>query len=147
MKREVWIAQEAMISIWEEDGSGGYDDASGAVFEDKFVQDVSCREVLDVQSDGQPGAAVKDIDTFPGGYELRIGEFYFKKGTQINPFTDRTKRFRIVVSFVNPQYSGIEPEENDPHILRDAAKTEWEISWQDNQVVSYRASFKAERME
>lgn len=145
MDREVWIAQEATITIHEEDGSGNY--ITPAILEDKFLQDAECREVLEVKEEGQPGAAEKDVDTFPAGFEVRIRELYYRKGVQVQPFRDRTKRYRISIQFTNRYYSGTAPEENDPHVYRNAAVTEWSIAWQDNDIVARRMNFKAERME
>ncbi|MCW8133121.1 MAG: hypothetical protein KIS92_22440 [Planctomycetota bacterium] len=147
MRREVWIAEEAYITIHEEDGSGGY--IEPAVLKDKFLQDASCHELIEVKREGQPGASAKDVDTFTEGFEVRIRELYFRKREQVTPFSDRTKRYRIEVKMENERYSGAEEdgEENDVHVFRDAAVTEWGFEWSDNEVVAYRLGFAAERME
>jgi hypothetical protein len=144
-RREVWNANECTVSIFLEDGFGGF--ISPSTFPDCYVQDVSAKAVIETSSTGQPGASVKDVDIIPDGYEIRIGSFFFRKSVQLIPFDVRTNRFRILLDFVNPNYTGIAPLEQDPVAFRDAACTDWEITYQDNDTVVMRLAFKAERRE
>ena len=144
-KREVWILHECEVSIWQEDGIGGY--ISPAVREARFSQDVSIRALFEQIKEGQPGAAVKDVTTIPDGFEARIGEFFERKAEQVTPFDDRTKRFRVLFDFVNPAYNGTPPLEQDQLVLRDAAVVDWEVTGSDNDVLTARLGFVAERRE
>jgi len=145
MVREVWVAPEVDVAIYQEDGSGGYNATPVRIC--RFAQDVSFSEEIEVKQEGQPGAVVKDIETYPNGFDISIGEFYQRKSEQLTPFKDKTKRFRIALLAVNDLYGGTAPYEQDSHIFRDAACTSWKVNFQDNQIVGLTLAFKAERME
>lgn len=144
--REVWISHEASISIWEEDGVGGY--LTPALRDECYAQDVSFGEVVEIRREGQPGATVKDVLVTPDGFEISIKAFYDRKSEQLAPFrANLFKKYRIRIHNVNETYSGVAPYENDDHVFRDAGIAGWSITFQDNDVEVIQLSFQAERME
>lgn len=145
MVREPWSAHEIDIALFEENGDGTYNPTPTRVC--LLAQGGSFREAIATEQNGQPGAAVKDIDTFPDGFEISVNEFYQRKAEQLTPFKDKTKRFRIAIAAVNGCYSGVAPYENDTHVFRDAACTDWRVTWEENGILAIQLAFKAERME
>lgn len=144
-KREVWSSHEVTIALYEEIGNGSYNPVPTRQCD--FAQRCNFKEVIEVKEDGVPGKAVKDINTFPNGFEIRIGEFYCRKSEQLTPFTDRTKKYRIAILAANESYTGQYPYEHDSHVFRDASCVDWNVEWEDNGVLAISLAFKAETME
>lgn len=144
LQREPWSAHEAAITIWLEDGYGNY--IAPPLLETLFAKNVSFRGIIESTSVGQPGAAVKDIDTFPQGFAIDIEELYYRKALQLDQFLDRNDRYRVEIKLVNEQYSGTAPFENDTHVFRMAA-VQWNPLWEENDIAVVKLSFTAEEMD
>jgi len=109
--REVWSAFEATVTFWEIDSSGII--LSPAVRELSKGRKLSCRPIRRVKKFQQPGVGYEEVNTAIIGHEIRIGELFSRKSTQLTPFEDSTKRWRVLLQLVNPRYSGVAPLEND----------------------------------
>ncbi len=145
MSREVWISHECTMSVYEEDASGNI--VEPALYEELFAQDLSAKPVRVNITQRQPGVAFEETKSFVIGHEVRIGALFWKKASQVTPFLDGTKKFRVLMDLVNPHYSGIAPEENDPFDYRGCTPIEgpdWKS--RDNEVLTTELVFRAERL-
>ena len=141
--REVWHSEEAWCSIYLENGDGSYQ--ATPTHSPRFVQNVSVKQTMELMVVGQPGAAAQDIYSIPGPFDVAIGEYYWSKAEQWTPFLDSTKRWRVVLSNVNPYYDGVN-QVNDSIILRNAAIAAPSVSWQKNALQVSTLDFKAESL-
>ena len=112
----------------------------------KYTQHVSVKKRFSLTIHEQPGAADPDIDSVPGVYEVTIGEFFWEAVGQWTPFLDSQKRWRVVISNVNPYYDGV-TQVNDSIILRMAAIQAPAVAWQQNSVQVSTLEFWAESRE
>ena len=141
--REVWHAEEAWISIYLENGDGSYQ--ATPTHSPRFVQNVSVKNGFELIVAGQPGASAQDIYSIPSPLDVSIGEYYYTRAEQWTPVLDSTKRWRVVLSNVNPYYDGVN-QVNDSIILRNAAIAAPSVSWQKNALQVSTLDFKAESL-
>ena len=145
MNREVWISEEAYISVWEEDASGNV--LSPMVRELYFAQNASVKPVRRVMEYEEPGVAFRQQRSVVIGYEVKLSEFFQKKGNQWSPFMDASKRFRILVELINPMYTGITPLEQDTFDFRGCTPVDGpSIGLSDDAVAVWDIGFFAEEL-
>lgn len=145
MSREVWISHEATMSVFEQDASGN--PITPAIYEEIFVQDASAKPIRTNITQRQPGVAFEESESFVIGHEIRIGALFWRKAKQVTPFLDGSKKFRILLELVNPQYDGVAPEENDTFDYRGCSPIEgpdWKL--RDNDVLTSEVALRAERL-
>lgn len=145
MRREVWSAHEATITIWEEDASGNV--IEPAIRECSFVQDASARPIRRNRVLQEPGVAYEQPRSVVVGHEISIGEFFQRQSEQTEPFLETDVKYRIRIEFVNERYTDVAPLENDVLEYSGVVVTDGpEEAWQDDDIVASRVVFTAQEL-
>ena len=145
MAREVWFAEEAWLSFYQEIiGTGNFNPTPTHVLQ--YVQSVTVKKNFDLIVFGQPGALDQDVDSIPSYYGITIAEFFYLASEQWTPFLDSTQRWRVAILNINPRYDGVN-QANDPIILRMAAIAAPSINFRSNDLQNFSWDFKAESRE
>lgn len=143
MQREVWHSLEASVYIYQEAGSGTWTDS--VVRHCEYCRDVSISKPHAQGVAHQPGKSTPDVTAQPGLIEASIGEYYVRRSEQFQPFLDSTQRYRVLFQAVNERYTGVSPEENDYHVLRNCVISS-KLLMQENDLVAVRLEIVAERI-
>ena len=141
--REVWVAEEAAMTIYEESGSGYADDASYVY---AYGQGISIQENDEVEVRGEPGNAFKTVHTTPGSVDCQIDAMSYSKALEFVPFGDRTKSYRVILTCVNPRYDGT-TQVNDTYTLYGAKKTGRALTINDTDVNIKGLTLQSGRLE
>lgn len=121
MDREIWIAEEATVSLQEVNTAGA---AVGGYVEQFYVQDVSIAPRRLTTEFREPGVAFEQVKSQEIGFDIRIGRLFYRESLQLTGLKNRTKRWNIKVAHVNRRYSGTTPLENDTRTFTKATPTE-----------------------
>ena len=141
-KREVWVAHEANMDIYEELADGSVGENAVAVY--YYGQGIEVTETEVVEAQEEPGRNEASLHSHPGPVTCDISELYFSNTTQFVPFDDRSKSFRIIIRLVNRLYDGI-TNKNDLVTLYGAKRSERSISVPENDLLDRNVKFSAER--
>lgn len=142
-KREVWIGQEATVSVWEQDISGNI--LTPAIREFDFAQEIVVTPIRHKVDQEQPGVANKEVRSTIVGYEIRISELYQRADQQMTPFEDETKQFRLLIECVNEKYLALHPEYNETRDIRLCRVVDGPNErWRDNDVTAWDLTLQGE---
>ncbi|OHB80545.1 MAG: hypothetical protein A2W31_06840 [Planctomycetes bacterium RBG_16_64_10] len=100
MSDEVWVAEEATLSLWEVNSLGVVTGAANYVL---TAQDVRHKPVRHTMTKRQPGCAYEERRSKIIGHEISFGKLFSDVTVDITPLQDGTKLWRVYLAFSNPR--------------------------------------------
>lgn len=101
---EVWIAEEATVSLWEINSVGTILPNPTIV---TYAKDVQCRVNRLVMKKRQPGCAYEETRSKVVNHEIKMGRLFYDKAKDLDPLLDNSKRWRVLIQAENCRYNGV----------------------------------------
>ena len=140
MTEEVFVSQEATVSIYEVVEDAVYGDSTTFLFECIFTQDVMATKTTTTSEELQYNTDDIDVQDERVSYDFSAEQFYYDKDREFDA-TDRTKKYEIIVIFENTATSQLET-----YTCEGCKNTLWQITSRDNDVVRVRMAFKPSKI-
>lgn len=150
----VWTGNDLTVSIYFDDGNGNRINSSGNPFNDSvdlpvltycLFQTARVSGRLNTERRPETGRAAQRIVPLDYQYDMDVSHFYLNKSTELS-LTDifnRERALQLVMLFAMPG-SG---KTSDPHTLKIAYATDFDIDADDNRIATGAAKFTAELFE
>jgi len=174
VKREQWSANEVTVSVWPEDADGLFDWArsvpyvydagdfddgvfkydfadaefdTAADFTDAFGRRFNATQKVSSRERYVPGLGHPHISAVPMGFNIGLSVGHYSTLADFSQFTDPTEKWRVLIAFANPRYTGVAPLTNDDPLDFRGCIAVVDMSGQDDDPNEVRLVFTAEKRQ